>query len=166
MDLSGPGGFIELGKIYGFQPCFWGCRWTQAVVKWTIRCIPVLEEAQQILHEETVEAMQKVRPWRICRRTEQTVRFSLPQPGVFVVYLGWTGAEAVGFCVRSLQFLHPTLLCDKAMTLCHCKHTSRFPECCVSLGDWFSAYIVGLGSHLCTWTKQFSQMFVSFPFFF
>lgn len=22
MDLSGPGGFIELGKIYGFQPCF------------------------------------------------------------------------------------------------------------------------------------------------
>lgn len=165
MDLSGPGGFIELGKIYGFQPCFWGCKWTQAVLKWSIRCIPVAGEAQQILHEGAVGAVQKVRPWRIRRKTEQTVQFSMPQPGVFVVQLGWTGAEAIGFCVCSLQFLHPVLLHDKAMTLCHCKHTSRFPERCVSLGDWFSAYIVGLSSHLCTWTKQFSRTFAGFSFF-
>lgn len=98
IDLSGPGGFIELGKIYGFQSCFWGCKWTQAVLKWTLRCIPVAEEAQQIPHEGAVGEMRKVRPWRI-RRTEQTVQFSLPQPGVFVVQLGWTGAEAIGFCV-------------------------------------------------------------------
>lgn len=98
IDLSGPGGFIELGKIYGFQSCFWGCKWTQAMLKWTIRCIPVAEEAQRNLHEGTVGAVRKVRPWRICR-TEQTVQFSLPQPGVFVVQLGWTGAEAIGFCV-------------------------------------------------------------------
>lgn len=67
------------------------------MLEWTIRCIPVAEEAQQILHEGAVGAMQVVRPaftgtvanpWRICGRTEQAVQFSLPLPGVFVVQLG------------------------------------------------------------------------------
>lgn len=60
----------------------------QAVLKWSLRCISLAEEAQQILHEGTVGVMQKIRPWRIRKRTEQTLQFCLPQPGVFMMQLG------------------------------------------------------------------------------
>lgn len=60
----------------------------QTVLKWSLRCISLAEEAQQILHQGTVGVMQKIRPWRIRRRTEQTVQFCLPQPGAFMMQLG------------------------------------------------------------------------------
>lgn len=37
----------------------------QAVLKWSLRCFSLAEEAQQILHQGTVGVMQKIRPWRI-----------------------------------------------------------------------------------------------------
>lgn len=77
MDFS-PGfeGADELGLLF------------QAVVKWSLRCISLAEEAQQILHLGTVGVMQKIRPWRVGRRTEQTVQFCLLRPGVFTMQLG------------------------------------------------------------------------------
>ena len=62
MNLSGPGGFIELGKIYRFQPSvdfspgFEGANEPgllfQAVLKWSPRRLSLAEEAQQILVKE------------------------------------------------------------------------------------------------------------------
>lgn len=60
----------------------------QAVLKWSRSCISLAEEAQQILHRGAVGVMQKIRPWRIGKRTEQTAPCCLPQPGVVVMQLG------------------------------------------------------------------------------
>lgn len=60
----------------------------QAVLKWSLRCISLAEEAQQILHQGTVVVIQKIRPWKIRKGTEQTVQFCLPQPEVFMMQLG------------------------------------------------------------------------------
>ena len=55
----------------------------QAVLKWSLRCISLAEEAQQILRQGTVGVMQKIRPWRVRKRTEQTAVLSATTRSVY-----------------------------------------------------------------------------------
>lgn len=60
----------------------------QAVLKCSLRCICLAEEARRILHQGAVGVTQKMGLWRRHQRPEQPVRFRLPQPGLFVMQLG------------------------------------------------------------------------------
>lgn len=123
----------------------------QAVLKWSLSCISLAEDAQQILHRGAVGVMQKIRPWRArqedgadCAVLSATTRSACDAAGLQMSRGCWV------LCARSLQFLHPARLRDKPMTLCHCKHTLGFPERCVSLAGLLYVCIVDSSSHLCT----------------